>query len=398
MDEFHPSIRGFEALLESPNTPDAEERLEALVTLLRNAPQTDEGNRVFEATWKTIESADPSGSSKSIHLAWCFLLICRARFYRGDAYSGLEPASRALAIANNAKDPGLQARAAKLMGAMYLETGNYPEAITSFSRALDAAQRADDIEQQVGILSNLGLAHQYSGHYSLAIPCYERAAQLSDDAESASLSVWSQGSKATALSNMALACLHMRDYQRGIVAAELATKTLAAPANMHEQVIRAGAEYYFTRLLMELRSPTEAREHAALARQYSVGTTDLGRMFGDLAQGLVEVYDNASRDIGLSRLQTVVDASRKGTASMLREALSTIVRAYEIAGQPNSALVYLHEIQDLNRDSRIRNVLLHHNRHIETIRKRQDVAAEAAMDEKLAELRVQRLSVDALRE
>ena len=43
-----------------------------------------------------------------------------------------------------------------------------------------------------------------------------------------------------------------------------------------------------------------------------------------------------------------------------------IVRGYEVAGQPNSALVYLHEVVQLNRDSRVRNVLqqLQHSRHL----------------------------------
>jgi len=116
-------------------------------------------------------------------------------------------------------------------------------------------------------------------------------------------------------------------------------------------------------------------------------------------QGLVEAHDASSRDIGLSRLQQAVHRSRKGTSSGLRDALAMIVRGYEVAGQPNSALVYLHEVVQLNRDSRVRNVLQHHHRHLEKVSRRDlSLRAQAALDEQQQELRFKRLSMDMLRE
>jgi len=389
---------GLDEDLPHPDAPDLDGRIERLEALLKAAPLTPDGDKLFEKAAASLASLEGPKSQANPHYAMCLLLLTRHRFYRGDAFSGLETASRAVEVATASGDYGIQARAHKLHGAMHLETGNYPNAITSLSRALHAAKLAQDREQQVGVLSNLGLAYQYSGHYSDAIPCYERASEIADLAEQTENDVWSRASKATALSNLALACLHMREYQRGITAADRAAKTLDVPADLHERVIRAGAESYFTRLLIEVHSLATARERASYAREFAYGTTDLAQMFADMALGLVEVHDSATVDVGLSRLQGAVDRSRKGTASTLRDALAAIVRGYEIAGQPNSALVYLHEVVDLNRDSRVKNVLLHHKRHVQSVRKRADIAAAESIDAKMNELKVQRLSIETLRE
>jgi putative two-component system response regulator len=117
-----------------------------------------------------------------------------------------------------------------------------------------------------------------------------------------------------------------------------------------------------------------------------------------MAQGLVDVYDPASRDIGLSRLQRAVNESRRAAPSALRDALAMIVRGYEAAGQPNAALVYLHEVVQLNRDSRVRSVLEHHRAHVAHIRHNLDARALAVIDEQKESLRYQRLSMDVLRE
>ncbi len=141
------------------------------------------------------------------------------------------------------------------------------------------------------------------------------------------------------------------------------------------------AECYYTRLLLEVRNVPLARERAKLARLYASGTTELSELVATMAQGLVETHDPASRDIGLSRLQQALNQSRRGATSALRDALATIVRGYEAAGQPNSALVYLHEVVQLNRDSRVRSVLQHHHLHLEKVRRDLDHRAQAAIDE-----------------
>jgi putative two-component system response regulator len=158
------------------------------------------------------------------------------------------------------------------------------------------------------------------------------------------------------------------------------------------------AECYYARLLLEVRNIGMARERAAIARTYAANASELSRLTADMTQGLVDVYDPLSRDIGLSRLQRAVNDSRKGAPSALRDALAMIVRGYEAAGQPNAALVYLDEVVQLNRDSRVRSVLTHHHKHLAKMGHNLDLRAQSVISEQQNALRFQRLSMDVLRE
>jgi putative two-component system response regulator len=384
------SIAAFASLLPFPNASDLPERLSQLAIRLRDAPMTQDGRALFELAADALsELPDEPVSADRV---MCLLFVTRYRYFCGNAYAGLVPAEQAVAFADRLADPALKAKALKMLGLLNAETGNYPEAVSALTGALAAARAAGDFVQEVDILSNLGLAHQYASHYSAAIPSYERAVEVAETAGVPPLA------PATALANIALACLHLRDFARGLAAAERAIAALENPSDTLERTIRTQAECYYTRLLLEVRNLPVARERAKLARLYATGTNELTELFADMTQGLVESHDSASRDIGLSRLQQAVDRSRRGHSGALRDALAMIVRGYEAAGQPNSALVYLHEVIQLNRESRVRNVLQHHHRHLAKLGRDLDLRAQAALDEQREELRFKRLSMDALRE
>jgi len=361
-----------------------------LAIRLRDAPMTQDGKALFDMAADALASLPEE--PLSVDRAMCLLFVARHDIYAGNAYAGLEPATQAVAMAERLGDAALRAKALKVLGAVYLESGSYPDTVSAFTAALEAARAAADRTQEGDILSNLGLAHQYAGHYSAAVPCYERAVELADATGSAS------AVRTAALSNMALACLHLRDFASGLTAAERAIEGLANPSNAHEKMVRTMVECYYARLLLEVRNLPLARERAAFARQFASGATALAQLFADMTQGLVDVYDPSTRDIGLSRLQRAVNESRKGAPSALRDALAMIVRGYEVAGQPNAALVYLHEVVQLNGVSRVRNVLQHHHLHVAKVSRNLDLRVQAALDQQQEELRFQRLSMDVLRE
>jgi putative two-component system response regulator len=352
---------------------------------------TQEGRALFELAADAL-SALPD-EPVSADRVWSLLYVVRYRYYAGNAYAGLAQAEQAVGFSQQLGDNALRARALKLLGLLHTETGNYPDSVSALSRALAAARDALDQGQEVAMLTNLGLAHQHAGHYNAAIPCYERAVELAEASDSVP-----RIERATALNNIALASLHLRDFPRGLPAAERSIETLESPADVHERVIRTQAECYYARLLLEVRNLPVARERAKLARLYATGTGELSELSAEMVQGLVEAHDASSRDIGLSRLQQAVHRSRKGASSALRDALAMIVRGYEAAGQPNSAMVYLHEVVQLNRDSRVRSVLQHHRLHLAKVGHDLDSQAQAAIAEQHEELRFKRLSMDSLRE
>ncbi len=372
------------------NELSVEERLAALASSLRDAPMTEDSKALFDSAREFLFGLPAEPISKD--RTWCLMFVSRHMFHNGNAYAGIEPASQAVAQAQHLGDATLRAKSLKLLGAMYLESGSYPDTVSTLTLALEAAREADAKEEQVSILSNLGLAHQYAGHYSAAVPCYERAVEIAEVSGTAPVVC------ATALSNLALACLHLRDFERGLTAAENAIKCVPNPEDWYARIVRAMAECYYARLLLEVRNLPLARKRAGLAKKFASSGSELSKLFADMTQGLVDVYDPASRDIGLSRLQRAVNESRKGVPSALRDALAMIVRGYEAAGQPNAALVYLDEVVQLNRDSRVRSVLTHHHKHLAKMGQNLDVRAQTVISEQQSALRFQRLSMDVLRE
>jgi len=384
------SITEFASALPFADATDLAERMTRLVTRLRDAPMTSDGKPLFDMAADAL--AGLPADVVSADRVMCLLFIARHAIYSGNAYAGLEPAGEAVRIAERLGDQALRARALKLLGGVFLETGSYPDTVSTFSAAMEAARAAGDPTQEVDILSNLGLAHQYAGHFGAAVPCYERAVEISD-ATGANVAV-----RTAALGNLALACLHLRDYPGGLAAARRAIGELHSPANPHENMVRALVECYYARLLLESREVAQARDRVAMARQFAFRATGLAQLIAEMTLGLVEVYDPYTRDIGLSRLQRAVNESREAAPSALRDALAMIVRGYEVAGQPTAALVYLHELTRLTGDGRVRNVLRHHQRHVAIIRRSLDKRARAAVEQQEQELRFQRLSMDVLRE
>ena len=366
------------------------ERFTQLVSELRRAPMTRESDALFEEAARILAAAPDEIITGDRVL--CLILTGRHLLYSGNANAGHEPIAAAVAMARQLQDLSFLTKALKVLGVLYLESGSYPDTVSTFTEALKVAKATDDWEEQAAILSNLGLAHQYAGHYGAAVPCYRRAIELVDQYCS------DRSAKSVPLANLAFACLHLRDIGPGLAAAEQAIDCLLEPTDAHDRVVRVMVECYYTRLLLEVRNFPLARERAAVARDFAADASEMAKLTAEMTQGLVEVYDTQSRDIGLSRLQRAVNDSRKGAPSALRDALSMIVRGYEAAGQPNAALVYLDEVVQLNRDSRVRSVLTHHHKHLARIGNSLDVRAQAAISEQRDALRFQRLSMDVLRE
>jgi HD-GYP domain-containing protein (c-di-GMP phosphodiesterase class II) len=385
-----PSIAAIATTLPFPGARDLHDRIASLTARLRNPPLNAEGAPLFAMAADALAALGENPGN--VDHVLCLLFVTRYRYYNGDAYAALAPAAMAVRLAERHSDHLLRSKALKMLGVVQSETGEYPGAVSSLTAALAASRAAGDPVQEVEILSNLGLAHQHAGHFGAAVPCYERAVEVARSAKIPPLA------PAIALNNIALACLNLRDFARGISAAEDAIEALGSPSDTWERTIRAQAESYYTRLLLEVRNLPLARERAKLARLFATGTNEIAELSAEMVQGLVETHDPISRDIGLSRLQQALNRSRKGASSALRDALATIVRGYEAAGQPNAALIYLHEIVQLNRDSRVRNVLQHHHLHLAKVGRDLDRQAQDALQEQREELRFKRLSMDALRE
>lgn len=390
MVPIEPSIAARRDLLPFPGAADNPQRIARLDEQLRNTPVSGTGSDLFElaADALTALPLEPQTDAR----ATCWIGIARKRFSCALPFAALDAAMEAAAIAERVLNDDVLAKALKFVGALYAETGNYPAAIGTLMRALDAARRAGNLMQEAEIFTNLGIAHQYASQFSIAVPCYERATAIASSAATPLIT------RATPLSNSAFAYLYLRDLPKGMTAAEQAIALLSDPQTADERSYRAMAEFYYVRLLLEARNVPLAAQRAKLAKRYAQHVGRRAEMFAEMAEGLTEAHDRATRDIGLSRLEDVVSKAREGVHSVLRDALSALVYAYKAANQPNEALVYQREVLQLNRDSHGKNLLEHHHRHLVQIKKTLDDRAEAALALQREELQFQRFSVEQLSE
>ena len=165
-------------------------------------------------------------------------------------------------------------------------------------------------------------------------------------------------------SNIALCCLHLEDYSRGLKAAEICVTEGGEPHTVYELVGRVLRENYYTRLLLEVNNIEKAGERCEIARRYA-GRSKSARadIAASIADGLYQVYAGRS-DLGISRLTNTLERARL-LRSMLRDTLAALVKAYELMGQPQRALVYLREMMEALRQSQQENALRHVNLHLE---------------------------------
>src|SRR6185369_12188036 len=84
-----------------------------------------------------------------------------------------------------------------------------------------------------------------------------------------------------------------------------------------------------------------------------------------LAEGLYEVHSGRV-DVGLSRLTSTLEKARI-TSATHRETLVAMVRAYELIGQPDRALIYLHELMEHTRKQQQENALRHLQLHMKQL-------------------------------
>ena len=96
----------------------------------------------------------------------------------------------------------------------------------------------------------------------------------------------------------------------------------------------------------------------AIARKYANASHSArAEIAASIAEGLCEVQSGKS-DVGISRLTATLERARL-LRSMLRDTLTALVKAHELVGQPQRALVYLREMMEATRQVQQENALRH---------------------------------------
>jgi putative two-component system response regulator len=304
----------------------------------------------------------------------CLLDTAHYFYLTGQAFSALEPAAIAVELAAEAANSPLYRKALTFLGVLYADSGNFSRAIECYAKALETAQALRDSEAECAVWVNLGVALLYGAQYRDALSCLEHTVQLAG--KTSALHKF----RTAALSNIALCCLHLEDFGRGLKAAETCVSESQEPHSAPELVARVLRENNYTRLLLEVNSIEKAGERCEIAKRYANRSKSArAEIAASLAEGLYEVH--AGRvDVGISRLTNTLERARL-VKSMLRDALAALVKGYEQIGQPERALVYLREMIESLRQTQQENALNHVRLHLEQLG--DEVAGELPISKRL---------------
>jgi len=369
------------------SSADAKGFFDRTLTLLKAGLSSPDANasQVFRDAYDAIRAVPPDLITAAG--VDCLLLIVHFAYVNAQAQQGVGPATDAVAAARLVGDKPLLRKALTFSGVLQMETGNLPLATESFAEALDLARELGDRVGEAALWNNLGLALQYAAHYADAIRCYERSIAIAGDDPAL------RPPKALALSNVAYASLNIQDLRRGLRAVRLAVELFADPANPTDCMYRALAENHFAQLLLETGDIKGAKERCELAKEYAAKSgLERAELAAAVAEGLTEVQAGTT-DVGLTRLKRSLEKARNSVRGFLRDAMSAAVKGYEMAGQPDVALIYLHELLKLNQDAKQQQVLMHHQRHLQQVEQTYVVAdnasADANLHKHLGDLRIQ---------
>ncbi|HQR19379.1 MAG TPA: HD domain-containing protein [Burkholderiaceae bacterium] len=336
-------------------------RCAELVAQLRpllETPTPDATNRFRSAHEELADLVEDMASTEVVD---CLVLIAHYFYLGAQPVLGLSAAAKAVAFAKLIENKNLLRRALSLRGLMYVETGNLPSATESLLEALQVAKSLGNQAAESPAWNNLGLALQNSAQYGDALACFERAAALASDSPEFRPGV------TLALANIANCAIHLHDVKRGIQAVRAAIDINPNPTTANDCFARVIAESQYARLLLEVGEIVHAEQHGQAAREFAARAPSARAEYAAaITSGLIEV--NAKRtDVGLTRLKRSLEHARVSVKSEVRDALSACIAGYEAAGQPDVALVYLHELLAMNREAKSAQVLMHHSEYIKQV-------------------------------
>jgi putative two-component system response regulator len=307
----------------------------------------------------------------STALVEALLKVVHFYFKSSSPMAGLAPALDAERAARAIGDEALLRKALTFRGVLLMDTANTPDATECFAKALEIAHRLGDARAECAVWNNLGVLLLQGSLTADAGACFDRVIALSSGEPQL------KGLRSMALINAALAAYHERNFGRSYQFCVQSLRELEEQGPTPDAYLRAIVDAAFARVLTALGDIRQARERAQSAREFAERSQmPRAELAAEVALGLTEVESNAV-DVGLTRIQRMTGVSRAKVPADLIETLSAAVTAYERAGQPDVALMYLHELLTLNKESKAKQVLMHHHQHVARLNRSQRVEPDA---------------------
>jgi putative two-component system response regulator len=294
---------------------------EALPPILRDAGGSQSVGSLIERSIKICQRAYAAGRSKDV--------------------LPISHEIRALAISHG--DEELQIRATTASGLLSADTGDYANAINFHAEVLARIDVPERFESSSRSWNNIGSAFWNAGHYRSAAKSYEIALNR------LSHSTGSNIGRFGALTNLAQCQYFLQDLSKGLEYSRLAMDELASVGEAINAADQILLHRNIVRLLVEDGNIAKAEIHATAAVELS---TRANTLRASVAAGTTVAIVELARgraDLALTRLENSLAQSRK-IWPVLRDTLACLVRAEEVAGTPERALVRLRELTALLAD------------------------------------------------
>lgn len=332
---------------------DPASKLRELSTVIREALYARDQStgafmsQVYEALRSYPQPTEDADVGSALNnLAWYHYLNARPE-------AALDPAADAVRCAERVEDPQLAIRAHLTLGSMLGETHNATAAVSELYKALVLAKRHGDASLQAKVWGNLGAIYMNSGQLNESVRMFAKAIALS--------SADDPSARINAYTNIALVALQTKDIAAGIKACNAALAEAGEPRSVMDYVNRAQTESNLAQLLIAADQKDAALAHARTAREFSAkAQSEHAAIEAALAEALAEIA-SGHKDIGLSRLKQTIEKARQGSPAAFRYVLMSGIQGYELAGEPEVALMYWKELAELNRRT-VGAGLLHHLR------------------------------------
>jgi putative two-component system response regulator len=347
--------------------------LDEIVAALRAAMTTPnaEAHRLFASAKPVLHGLPLEALSPARVEA--LLLSAQFSYVSGQPFAGLEHARLAVECARRLGDRAALRKALTFHGILLADTGNIATAVECYAEALELAESLHDLRAETPVWVNLGTALGYAGQLNDSVACFERVVALTEQDPEL------RKSKPLALANIASVCLYLQEHAKGLRSIKAAIDCAGEPQNATDRLNRVLAESSYARLLLEVDSLDRAKERCELAKAHArESKSERAELLAALAEGLCEVHAGLV-DLGTSRLAQALDRARV-LKSALRDALLAMVKAQEVAGKPDVALVYLRELMMHTKKTQQENALRHHRLHLENLARQQQASEETVME------------------
>jgi putative two-component system response regulator len=299
------------------------------------------GESAFEELPPILRGA--SGSQTVGLLIERSIKICQRAYAAGRSKDVLPISHEIRELAINHGNEELQIRATTASGLLSADTGDFATAINFHADVLTKIDFPERFEKSSRTWNNIGSAFWNAGHYQSAAKSYEIALHRLSHRTGANIGRFG------ALTNLAQCQHFLQDLTKGLEYSRLAMAELVGIGEGVDSADQILLHRNIVRLLVEGGEIARAKLHAATAVELSAKANTLR---ASIAAGTtVAIVDIACgrADLALTRLENSLAQARK-IWPVLRDTLACLIRAEEVAGAPERALIRLRELTSLLAD------------------------------------------------